>query len=108
MHIINVVKTAINEEVKPDLLQEFYDYVSDWDTEIQFGARTVVQEDGISVYIFPKGPNKKIFIYVSKGTKRHVIKAVRAPGSSSSGAVLVLTNRKQHHSNLHYASGQVV
>jgi len=73
------IMAEMEKDVKPRLVKSMENVVKDWDTEIGFQARTVVKPDSISVYVYPTGKNKKIFIYVDKGTKRHDIPAKNAP-----------------------------
>lgn len=73
-----IVQT-IERKSKPELISAHEEVVADWATEIEFGARKVISEQGITVYIFAKGENKDIWGYVTRGTRPHVIKPKR-PG----------------------------
>lgn len=77
--IIRHVEAAIDDTVKPELIAKHEEIVKDWSVEITFGSLKRVDQHGISVYVYPKGENKEIYGYVTKGTKPHDITPVRAP-----------------------------
>lgn len=47
--------------------------VANWKNKPDFKARKSITASEISVNVFPSGPNKKIWTFVDKGTKPHVI-----------------------------------
>jgi len=69
----------MDREVKPALVKSHEKIVADWKHQPEFQGRKVIKPDSISIYIFSVGPNKNIWVYVDKGTKPHVIRAVNAP-----------------------------
>lgn len=68
--------------VKPALVKEFEEVVSDWDHKPDFAARKYVNKGAIEVAVYPAGKNKAIWRYVSEGTKPHVIRPKNAKALS--------------------------
>lgn len=73
------VEMTIDAKSKPELIAKHDEVVADWDTEIEFKARKFVTKSGIRINVFASGENKMIWIYVTQGTRPHVIKPKR-PG----------------------------
>lgn len=71
--IAKEVKRTMDKTVKPELVKEFEKVVAKWEHKVQFGAMKKVRQAYTSVYVFPKGPDKKIWTFVSGGTKAHAI-----------------------------------
>lgn len=67
------VERAVDAELKPHLLQYFERIVSRWENEPEFKARKKVTAREISLYVYPAGPSKPIWEYVSGGTRPHTI-----------------------------------
>jgi len=73
-------RRVVETKSKPELLALFRFIVSDWESDVDFGARVSFDRKvGISLYVFPKGDDKEIWGYVSGGTRAHTITARRAP-----------------------------
>jgi len=70
---------AIDAEVKPHYVRRFKEVVADWDHKPEFKSRKFIKPDSISVNVFPAGPNKKYWIWVSGGTRPHIIEAKNSP-----------------------------
>lgn len=70
---------ALDNEVKPKLLQRFQHVVANWQHKPIFKARKFIRIDRIWVDVFPTGENAKIWLFVTGGTKPHPIRAKRAP-----------------------------
>jgi hypothetical protein len=82
--IIKEAEKALDNTVKPRLLEYPRKIVADWDHEVTFQARKRVTREYVSVYVYPTGPNKDI--WVSRGTglwgpkhKEYPIEPVNAP-----------------------------
>lgn len=69
----------MEEEVKPHLIDQFEEIVADWDHKVQFKGRKYIGPDSVRVAVFPTGKNKKIYEWVTKGTKPHIIEPKNAP-----------------------------
>lgn len=59
----------IDDDVKKHFIEEFEGVVSDWKNQPEFKARKFITSDYIKVRVFPAGPNKDKWIWVSRGTK---------------------------------------
>lgn len=71
--MLREVEKTIEARVKPELLVAFNEIVADWEHHVDFRARKLLTAEGISVYVWPTGPNAKFWIWVSGGTKAHTI-----------------------------------
>jgi len=60
---------GMEAEVKPHFIQRFKGVVSNWKHAVDFKARKYIQADSIRLNVYPAGPNKQIWIWVSGGTK---------------------------------------
>jgi len=69
---------VIDNEVKPHFIQRFKMVTANWKHQVDFQARKFFEADKIRLNVFPAGENKKIWIYVSGGTRPHRIRAKRA------------------------------
>jgi len=65
--------------VKPHFIGRFDEIVADWKHKVEFKARKYITNDSIKLAVYPTGPNKEIWVYVSEGTRRHTIRARNAP-----------------------------
>lgn len=74
--ILKEIRAAFSEEVKSDILEEFNEITSDWETDVTFDARVEVQGGNIVIGIGPRR-NTKIWRYVDEGTRAHAIRAKR-------------------------------
>lgn len=58
-------------DVAGEVVKQLDRVVSGWEHRPDFATRMTVQAGGIAFDVFPTGPNKQIFIWVDKGTRRH-------------------------------------
>lgn len=72
------LEAGLDSEVKPYFTDKFEVIVADWKHKPDFKARKFIAADYIKVNVFPAGEHKKIYIYVTKGTRAHVIRPKRA------------------------------
>jgi hypothetical protein len=63
------VERTIDSKVKPEVLSYFTRITDLWEHEVGFQARKRVTAEFIRLYVYPTGPNKKIWIFVSGGTR---------------------------------------
>ncbi len=70
------LEAGIDSEVKPHFLSKFRRVVSNWKHKVEFRARKFITVDAIKINIFAAGPHKRIWVFVTKGTKRHKIPKV--------------------------------
>lgn len=73
------LEQTLDRVVKPHFIEAFKRVVVNWKNKPEFKARKFIQADLIKVNVFPAGEHKNIWIYVSGGTKPHIITAKRAP-----------------------------
>jgi hypothetical protein len=74
--ILKEIREAFTEEVKADVVADFDDVTSDWETDVTFDARVEVQGGNIVIGIGPRR-NSRIWRYVDEGTRAHAIRAKR-------------------------------
>jgi hypothetical protein len=70
--IIEAVEAELDDVIKPALISLLEQRVANWKTQVDFEGRKVINQDSISVYVYPT-TGKDIFGFVSKGTKDHDI-----------------------------------
>lgn len=72
---------VLDDIVKPHLIQRFELVVMNWRHRPSFKGRKFIRPDRIWVNVFPAGDKESVKIYgfVTKGTKRHKIRARNAP-----------------------------
>lgn len=68
------ISDTLDSVVKPELIAYFDKVTASWNNQPQFKARKIINPTGISIEVKPSGPNKKIWEYVSFGTRPHPIK----------------------------------
>jgi len=73
------INKALDAQVKPALVKSHNLVVANWRNKPKFNTRKTIKPDKIFMTVFPTGENKKIWIFVDKGTKPHVIKAKNVP-----------------------------
>lgn len=71
---------VLDNEVKPHFIQRFDMVVANWDHKVDFRARKFLRTDKIWLNVFPTGPNKQIWVWVSKGTRGPYPIPKRGPG----------------------------
>ena len=64
---------VLDDKVKPHFIQRFKMVVANWDHKPEFEGRKFIRPDKMWVNIFPAGEHKKIWIFVTKGTRKHLI-----------------------------------
>lgn len=77
-----VLDDALDNTVKPYLIEQFEHRVANWDHKPIFKARKRVTVDATAVTVFPSGPNKQIYKWVSGGTRPHPIPKTPKTGSN--------------------------
>ena len=60
---------TMDANVKPEVVAQFKEVVDNWEHKPDFQARKYVKGDSIELAVFPAGPDKMIWTYVSRGTK---------------------------------------
>ena len=73
------LERTIDEKVKPLYYKRFKEVVANWSSDVDFELRKFIRPDGISLRVYPRGEDAKIWVFVSHGTKRHTITAKNAP-----------------------------
>jgi len=73
------IEKTIENVIKPELLAQFNRIVANWTHKVTFQARKRITNQGITLYVYPTGPNKKLWIWTSLGTKKHDI-VPKGPG----------------------------
>lgn len=63
------VERTIDGTVKPELLTYFTRITDLWKHKVAFQARKRITVQGITLYVYPTGPNKMLWTWVSGGTK---------------------------------------
>lgn len=76
--IIQHVRDGLDSETKPKIIRWFEDYISNWKKDISFASRKNITKDGITIYVWPTGPDLDVWKYVSFGTRTHSITPKRA------------------------------
>lgn len=76
--IVKEVERELDSYVKPRLLDYPRRIVASWEHKPDFKAMKRVTKDAISVYVYPTGPHRDIWQWVSRGTKPHIIRPKRA------------------------------
>lgn len=77
--IAKEAKKTLDVVVKPRLLSYPRRIVASWEHKPDFKAMKKVTRQDIRVYVYPTGPNKKYWIWTSRGTKPHPIEPKKAP-----------------------------
>jgi len=72
------VERTIEGTVKPELLTYFTRVTDLWKHKVTFQARKRITAQGITLYVYPTGPNKDLWTWTTLGTKPHVIVPKRA------------------------------
>lgn len=76
--IVKEVERTIDATVKPEVLQYFERIVKSWKHKPGFRARKRATRQEIVIWVYPTGEHKAIWGYVSRGTRPHVIRPVKA------------------------------
>jgi hypothetical protein len=63
------VEKTMDHKDKPELLDYFTRITDLWEHEVTFQARKRITEKEVSLYVYPTGENKMLWIWVSGGTK---------------------------------------
>lgn len=74
-----ILEQALDGEVKPHFISEFDKIVANWEHKPTFQGRKFITTDAIQVNVYPTGINKRIYEYVTGGTRPHIIRAKNAP-----------------------------
>ena len=65
----NEIAKTLDAEVKPALLAYFEKVTKSWTNEQTFKSKKTITQAMMTMYVYPAGPNAKIWQYVSQGTK---------------------------------------
>lgn len=76
--VTRAIEDAIDDRVKPAVLEEFKKRTSNWQSDVSFAARKFIRTDAVWLNVFPTGEDKMVWHYVNKGTKSHIIQPVNA------------------------------
>ena len=76
--MIQELERTLDGVVKPHLIREFEKRVANWEHKVAFEARKFITPNSISVNVYPTGPNKQLWIWNTKGTRPHTIRAKNA------------------------------
>jgi len=71
-----VLEQALDHEVVPHFTRALYRRVANWEHQPDFKVRKSSTADMLMARIYPAGPNKDIYIFVSGGTRAHLIPKV--------------------------------
>lgn len=74
------LEKVLTNPVKKHFVEEFEWVVDDWKGKPKFKARAFITLDYIKVNVFPAGPNKQKWIWVSRGTKGPYMIPKAGPG----------------------------
>lgn len=81
--IIEEVNDEIDNTIKPELIAKHDEEASKAHVDVGFGALKRVTNEGISVFVYPKGDNKDKWRWLTLGTPPHKIpKTPKPPGTS--------------------------
>lgn len=95
--------------VKRDIKAEFDDVVSDWNHAPEFRAGFVeLSADAVAVRVDATGPHRKIWQYVDKGTRPHIIRPRRGGKLRFATGYSARTQPGRAHTGSGTASGPVV
>jgi len=70
---IQELEKAFANKIKPELLKLFELQVARWKHKVDFRAVKRITPLEVSVYVYPTGPNKEIWLWVSGGTRAYTI-----------------------------------
>lgn len=73
-------ESEIKEELSDlgaEMVEEFNEITSDWETDITFRAEVRVEQDAVKLQVRPRG-NTRIWRYVDEGTRPHIIQVRKA------------------------------
>ena len=65
--------TTLRSDVKPKLIDELKDNVSDWSHRVRFFGKITEGANFVRLFVHPGTKNLDIYTYVTKGTPRHDI-----------------------------------
>lgn len=68
---------VLDDTVKPHFIKSFERVVCNWKHKPEFKGRKFIRPNKMWVDIFAAGEHKKIWIFVTKGTRAHIIRAKR-------------------------------
>jgi hypothetical protein len=71
--MVKELEKTIDSIVKEELLSYFLRIVADWKHQPEFKVRKVITADGITIYVYPAGQYKDLWLWVSGGTRSHTI-----------------------------------
>jgi hypothetical protein len=77
--IVKETERTLDAVAKPRLLEYPKKIVANWEHKPEFRAMKRITRNSIRVYVYPMGPNKKYWVWTSRGTRPHPIEPKRAP-----------------------------
>lgn len=72
-NMVREVERTIDTVVKPELLDYFTRITKLWKHQVDFQARKQITAQGITLYVYPTGPHKMLWVWTSEGTRPHTI-----------------------------------
>ena len=76
--IADEIRDAMDTKIKPRALKYAIRVTQDWDHEPVWRAIASIRRGAIALDLSPTGPNKKYWIWTSRGTRPHKIRAKHA------------------------------
>ena len=73
-NVRRVLDAAMDNVAKPALIAEHEKRVANWEHAPDFKARKYTTQNATKISVFPAGPNKQIYKWVSEGTSAHPIR----------------------------------
>lgn len=67
------VESTLDQKIKPLLVKKHEEVVVEWESDVGFAAKKVITTKSITIYVYPTGKDKMVWIYVNYGTKPHDI-----------------------------------
>lgn len=72
--IVKDVARAIDAEIKPLLISRFNEIVENWRHRPEFRARKIITTNNITLYVYPAGDEKWLWVLISRtGSRPHLI-----------------------------------
>jgi hypothetical protein len=77
--IPKAIEETYRKTIKPEVKKQFEDIVKGWNHQPSFAVKLNIGKSEIALSVWPTGKNREIWHYVSRGTRRHVIRP-KGPG----------------------------
>jgi len=81
-NLMRRVEITFDARVKPELLSYFTRITNLWDHKVDWRTQKRVTDTYISLYVYPAGPNRKLWVWITLGTKGPYLipKQAKPPG----------------------------